>query len=114
MKTLRFLSYLALCVFGQTIVLNGQASSPLTTLQYKIVGTQLKVSPIVLSVPKGIAGSVLVQLANADGSLVKMREAQNRQVGGTQVDPCAPLAHSLCCAGSRITDAVQNHLEFGG
>src|SRR5436190_5909042 len=37
-------------------------SSPLTTLEYNIVSTQLRVTPAALSVPKNIAGSVLVQL----------------------------------------------------
>lgn len=39
------------------------AAEPLTTLEYRVVGTQLRVTPSVLSVPKGIAGSVLVQLS---------------------------------------------------
>ena len=42
--------------------------TPLTTLNYKITGTYLKVSPGAIAVPKGIAGSVLVEIANADGS----------------------------------------------
>src|SRR5581483_8916541 len=37
-------------------------ASPLTTLTYSISGTELRVSPAVLSVPKGIAGSISVQL----------------------------------------------------
>ena len=41
---------------------------PLATLQYRIAGTQLQVSPAAVSVPKGIAGSVLVQLTNGDGT----------------------------------------------
>ena len=41
---------------------------PLVSLQYRILGTQLQVSPSALSVPKSIAGSVLVMVANADGS----------------------------------------------
>lgn len=35
---------------------------PLTTLKYHIVGVELRVSPVAVSVPKGIAGSVLVEL----------------------------------------------------
>ena len=35
---------------------------PLASLEYRIVGTALRVNPVALSVPKGIAGSVLVQL----------------------------------------------------
>lgn len=41
---------------------------PLTTLNYKVVGSYLKVSPAAVAVPKGIAGSVMVEMANADGS----------------------------------------------
>jgi len=37
-------------------------SQSLTTLEYKIVGTELVVTPSAVSVPKGIAGSVLVTL----------------------------------------------------
>ena len=36
-------------------------ASPLITLQYQISGVQLKVTPAVLSVPKGVPGSILVQ-----------------------------------------------------
>jgi hypothetical protein len=45
-----------------------RAAEPLTTLNYKIVGSYLKVSPAAVSVPKGIAGSVMIEMANADGS----------------------------------------------
>lgn len=45
-----------------------RAAQPLTTLQYQILGTQLQVSPVAVSVPKGIAGSVLAQLVAVDGS----------------------------------------------
>ena len=34
----------------------------LTTLEYRIGGVELRVTPAVLSVPKGIAGSVFVEL----------------------------------------------------
>src|SRR5437660_12486363 len=40
------------------------AGAPLTTLQYRITGAQLSVSPAALSVPKGIAGSVLVEIVS--------------------------------------------------
>jgi hypothetical protein len=38
----------------------GRAATPLTTLDYRITGRSLAVSPAALSVPKGIAGSVAV------------------------------------------------------
>jgi hypothetical protein len=47
---------------------SASAQTPLTTLNYKIVGTYLRVSPAAVAVPKGIAGSVLVELANSDGT----------------------------------------------
>src|SRR5436190_24183140 len=34
----------------------------LTSLEYRILGTRLEVSPAALSVPKGVAGSISVQL----------------------------------------------------
>src|SRR5690348_8356365 len=41
---------------------DAQANGPLVTVQYHVVGSVLQVTPPVLSVPKGIAGSVLVQM----------------------------------------------------
>jgi hypothetical protein len=46
----------------------GPIAAPLTTLEYHITGTLLRVSPAALSVPKGIAGSVAVALVTAEGS----------------------------------------------
>ncbi|MCI0538973.1 MAG: hypothetical protein L0Z50_27515, partial [Verrucomicrobiales bacterium] len=43
-------------------------ANPLTTLEYKIVGTQLRVDPPSLSVPKGIPGSVNVDVVSGDGA----------------------------------------------
>ena len=43
-------------------------ASPLTTLEYHIVSSELRVSPAVLSVPKGVAGSVLVELVTSGDS----------------------------------------------
>jgi hypothetical protein len=39
------------------------AQPPLTTLEYRIVGAELRVAPSALSIPKGVAGSVLVTLS---------------------------------------------------
>ncbi len=44
------------------------AETPLTTLEYRIVGTQLRVSPATVSVPKGIAGSLRADLLRGDGT----------------------------------------------
>ena len=34
------------------------AVDPLTTLEYRVVGQELRVSPAAVAVPKGIAGSI--------------------------------------------------------
>src|SRR2546426_8464235 len=56
---------LSLPFYPQSIA---NAAAPLTTLKYEVVGTELKVSPAAVSIPKGVAGSVLVELALADGT----------------------------------------------
>src|ERR1051325_9789619 len=61
------------CVFVASI--SNAAEAPLTTLNYKIVGSYLKVSPAAVVVPKGIAGSVMVEMANADGSTKSLDNA---------------------------------------
>ncbi len=48
------------------------AAAPLTTLEYRITGSVMRVSPAVLSVPKGIAGSVAVEIV---GDAATVREA---------------------------------------
>jgi hypothetical protein len=45
------------------------AADPLVTLQYDIAGTQLRVTPAVLSVPKNVAGSVLVEMTGGTNAL---------------------------------------------
>ena len=50
------------------IALLPASGAPLTVLDYRILGTQLQVSPTALSVPKSIAGSVMVQLSDANGA----------------------------------------------
>ena len=68
---------------------SGRAQTPLTTLNYKVVGTYLKVSPTALAVPKGIAGSVLVEVANADGS---DKRPDNSIIEGAYIEAtCADL-----------------------
>ncbi len=39
------------------------SAAPLASLEYRVVGTQLRITPAVLSVPKAVAGSVLVELS---------------------------------------------------
>ncbi|MBK8001598.1 MAG: carboxypeptidase regulatory-like domain-containing protein [Verrucomicrobia bacterium] len=45
-------------------------AQPLTTLTYHVNGTGLQVSPAVVSVPKGIAGSVMVTLTGGEATQV--------------------------------------------
>jgi hypothetical protein len=58
-RAARFCSSIALLL----LVASAGAQPPLTAVEYKIAGAQLKVSPAVLSVPKGIAGSIGVELS---------------------------------------------------
>src|SRR6185369_16838109 len=44
-----------------------RGATPLTTLEYKIVGTQLRVDPPSFSVPKGVPGSIQVNVVSGDG-----------------------------------------------
>ena len=61
-----FQRWMMLCCAGSAAALLGAtafAAPPLTTLEYKVIGSRLEVSPTVLSVPKNIAGSISVQLS---------------------------------------------------
>ena len=49
----------AVLVCGHSLV-----GAPLTTLKYKISGTALRVTPGTLAVPKGIPGSILIELVS--------------------------------------------------
>lgn len=65
LRTVFRLLFLLLLTFA---ALNVPAQGVLSSLQYRIVGTQLRVTPAIISVPKGVAGSVLVQLVNGQGT----------------------------------------------
>jgi Tol biopolymer transport system component/protocatechuate 3,4-dioxygenase beta subunit len=47
---------------------DGAETTPLATLEYRVVGTHLRASPAALSVPKGVPGSLRVDLVRGDGS----------------------------------------------
>jgi hypothetical protein len=72
-----------IALIGLVPVLASADSPPLATLRYTILGTRLQVTPTSLSVPKNIAGSVLVQLVAADGS---MNAASSRLGEGAYVE----------------------------
>ena len=46
------------------------AAAPLNTFDLRVVGTQLRVSPTTLTVPKNVAGSVAVEFVRGDGTVV--------------------------------------------
>src|SRR5262245_23704356 len=54
------------------VVLAGAPASAqsLVSLEYRLTGAQLRVTPAVLSVPKGIAGSVLVEIGSPNSTNV--------------------------------------------
>lgn len=43
-------------------------AAPIVSLDYRVVGTQLRASPTSISVPKNIAGSILVEFVRGDGT----------------------------------------------
>jgi hypothetical protein len=59
-KTFAGLCFLAIA----TLLVRTSEAAALTTLEYKIGGAQLRVSPPALAFPKGIAGSVLAELVS--------------------------------------------------
>lgn len=46
------------------------AAAPLSTFDLRVVGTQLRVSPTTLTVPKNVAGSVAIEFVRGDGTVV--------------------------------------------
>lgn len=56
---------IALWVLGVGLL---TAATTLTTLEYRITGQELRVSPVAVSVPKGVAGSVNVELFGVDAA----------------------------------------------
>ena len=51
------------------------AADPLTSIQYEIVGTQLRVSPASLTVPKGVPGSIRIELASVESTNSSLNSA---------------------------------------
>src|SRR5437762_10114821 len=68
------------------------AQNPLTTLEYKITGTQLRVTPLVLSVPKGVPGSILVELVSGGSTNAAATSAlaDGAFIGATLRGPAFP------------------------
>ena len=90
----------------------------MTTLEYRVVGTQLRVTPAALAVPKGISGSVFVQLTGgtnaSNGAFV---EATLRgpsfparriigQANAPLLLPAIPLVGDYQLDNIRLVDAV--------
>jgi hypothetical protein len=84
-------------VLGLTGVLVAQA--PLTTLEYLVTGQELRVSPVAVSVPKGIAGSInaeLVGVGPADSIRV------NTLIEATLRGPTGPAQRVLGAVGQPL------------
>jgi len=78
----------AFCIAICTLMRLHSSAAPVT-LDYRVTGVQLEVSPAALSVPKGIAGSLNVTLrAGADGGAADMGDGA--WVEGTLRGPSFP------------------------
>ncbi|MGV3772681.1 MAG: carboxypeptidase regulatory-like domain-containing protein, partial [Verrucomicrobiales bacterium] len=67
---LRSMLGILLIMVGSSPAMIAHAQVPLATLRYQIVGIQLKPTPAMVTVPKGVPGSIAVQLVNGDGTPV--------------------------------------------
>jgi hypothetical protein len=84
-------------VLGLAGVLEAQA--PLTTLEYRVVGQELRVSPAAVAVPKGIAGSInaeLIGVGPADSIRV------NTLIEATLRGPTGPAQRVLGAVGQPL------------
>src|SRR5437870_983651 len=54
--------FLLFALLACELVGPARAATPLATLEYRIVGAQLEITPPALSVPKNVAGSILPAL----------------------------------------------------
>src|SRR5262245_46410078 len=85
---------IALLAFGLLFALLAQpvfAQQLLTTLHYEIIGTQLRVTPASVAVPKGTAGSVRVQLLSGDSTNTSPALAQGAHVEAVLRGPAFPV-----------------------
>ncbi|HEX8310771.1 MAG TPA: carboxypeptidase-like regulatory domain-containing protein, partial [Chthoniobacteraceae bacterium] len=101
------------------------AAEPLTTLEYKIVGATLEASPAVLSVPKGVPGSIAVKLSEGfvppagsfiEGSLRGPSFPARRlvgQAGKPLLLPPLNLVGDYSLDGIRLVDASGNVILEG-
>ncbi len=51
------------------------APGPLTTLEYRVLGSRLRVQPEVVTVPRNVPGSVLVEVVRGDGAVAESAAA---------------------------------------
>ena len=74
--------------------------APLTTLEYRVTGTALQVSPSAVAVPKGIAGSVMVSIiaGGSTNAAASVALAANAYVEGTLRGPAFPEPRRLVAA----------------
>lgn len=112
---------LLIAILGVWACFCATASPALTTLEYRVVGSALRVSPTVLSVPKGVAGSVLVELsggaagqvAGGDGYIEATLRGPSfaarrivGQPGAPLVLPALPLVGDYQLDNIRLVDAA--------
>ncbi len=96
---LRSACWTAAILIGLTLAAWVEAADPLTALEYRITGQELRVSPAAVAVPKGIAGSVNVELSGvaADDPL-----RANTLIEATLRGPSGPAQRVLGTLGSPL------------
>lgn len=83
-----FLALLALA--ATTVAFPAAAETPLTAVEHRVVGVSLVASPTTLAVPKGIKGSLLVDLVPGDDSIGTFGLQDGGHIEGTLRGPSFP------------------------
>lgn len=127
-RAVRWLACLWICLVSVAV----NAATPLATLEFKIVGTELRVSPPMLAVPKGIPGSVLVQLSDAGSSAASATTPTNviveatlrgpgldarrlvSRINAPLLLPALNLVGDYQLDGIRLLDATTGEVKFEG
>ncbi len=88
-----FAAWLTCCIAPAS----GRASDPLLVLEYRVTGLQLKVSPAVVSVPKGVPGSILPRIVAGEetGTPATLAAGTGAHIEATLRGPGLPEARRL-------------------
>jgi hypothetical protein len=88
-----FATWLMCCIATAT----GRAADPLLVLEYRVTGLQLKVSPAVVSVPKGVPGSILPRIVAGEetGTPATIAAGTGAHIEATLRGPGLPEARRL-------------------